>query len=369
VEIKMNVLKPKVAIAMSGGVDSSVAAALLLEQGYEVVGITMQLWPRAEEYERPGDTAACCSLSAVEDARRVAAHLGISHYLLNLRDIFEAEVIDNFCCEYVHGRTPNPCIRCNQKIKFEALLRRVEEIDADYLATGHYARLEFDRTRARYIIRRGLDERKDQSYFLYAMTQKQIARTLMPLGGLTKERTRELAAYYGLPVATKAESQEICFIPDNDYAAFVAQRDPAAVMPGDIVDTAGRVLGRHQGIIRYTVGQRRGLGIASDRPLYVVDIDAGNNRVVIGPEEELFRHCLTVTEINWVALSDLENRREAEVALRYRMQAAPAVIEPSEGRQVAITFAEPQRAVTPGQSAVFYHGDTVLGGGIIVKSF
>ncbi len=242
-------------------------------------------------------------------------------------------------------------------------------MDADYLATGHYARLEFDRARARYIIRRGLDERKDQSYFLYAMTQEQIARTLMPLGGLTKERTRELAAYYGLPVATKAESQEICFIPDNDYAAFVAQRNPAAAMPGDIVDTAGRVLGQHRGIVCYTVGQRRGLGIASGGPFYVVDIDAENNRVIIGSEEELFRCRLTVTDINWVALPGLENCREAEVSLRYRMQPALAVIELVEGGQVLVTFAQPQRAVTPGQSAVFYHGDTVLGGGIIVRSF
>jgi len=364
----MSAPKPRVAIAMSGGVDSSVAAALLLEQGYEVIGVTMQLWPRAEEYERPGDTAACCSLSAVEDARRVAARLGIPHYLLNFRDIFAAEVIGNFCCEYGQGRTPNPCIRCNQKVKFEALLRRSEEIGADYLATGHYARLEFDHARSRHVIRRGLDERKDQSYFLYAMTQEQLARTLMPLGGLTKERTRELAAYYGLPVASKAESQEICFVPDNDYAAFVAQRNPAAVISGDIVDTAGKILGRHRGIIHYTVGQRRGLGIASDRPLYVVDIDAESNRVVIGYEEELFRHRLTVAEMNWVALPGLDDRREAEVALRYRMQAAPAVIQPVEGGRVLVTFDQPQRAVTPGQSAVFYHGDTVLGGGIIERS-
>lgn len=361
----MSAPKSRVAVAMSGGVDSSVAAALLLEQGYEVIGVTMQLWPRAEEYERPGDTAGCCSLAAVEDARRVAARLGIPHYLLNFRDIFAAEVIDNFCCEYARGRTPNPCIRCNQKVKFEALLRRAEEIGADYLATGHYARLEFDRARARYVIRRGLDERKDQSYFLYAMTQAQLARTLMPLGGLTKERTRELAAYYSLPVASKAESQEICFVPDNDYAAFVAQRNPAAVVPGDIVDVTGRVLGRHRGIIHYTVGQRRGLGIASDRPLYVVDIDAEGNRVVVGYEEELFRHHLTVSEINWVALPGLEDSHAAEVALRYRMQAATAVIEPAEDGRVLVTFDQPQRAVTPGQSAVFYHGDTVLGGGII----
>lgn len=364
----MSSVRPRAVAAMSGGVDSSVAAALLLEEGYDVIGVTMQLWPRAEAYDRPQDIAGCCSLEAVEDARRVAGRLGIPHYVVNFRQAFATEVIDNFCCEYGRGRTPNPCIRCNQKIKFDALWRRARELEADYLATGHYARLSYDRVRARHIIRRGLDDRKDQSYFLYPMTQEQLSRTLMPLGGLTKERTRELAAGYGLPTAAKAESQEICFVPDNDYASFVAHRNPAVALPGDIVDSSGRVLGRHEGIIRYTVGQRRGLGIAAEHPLYVTAIEPEANRVVVGPEEELFRRRLLVTDLNWVALPRLERGRQARVAIRYRMQAAPARLEPDEQGRVMVTFAQPQRAVTPGQSAVFYSGDTVLGGGLIERS-
>ncbi|HHY47042.1 MAG TPA: tRNA 2-thiouridine(34) synthase MnmA [Firmicutes bacterium] len=368
---------------MSGGVDSSLAAALLVKQGYEVIGVTMQIWPAGETSTEAGE--GCCSLGAVEDARRVASHLGIPFYVLNFREEFERDVIEYFICEYGRGRTPNPCIRCNNRIKFGLFLSRARELGAHYIATGHYARIRYDWVRERYILRKARDERKDQTYVLYGLTQEQLAATLMPLGDFTKETTRRLAREFGLKrVAGKPESQEICFIPDNDYREFLRRRSPDAARPGPIVDRDGRVLGTHRGIGFYTIGQRKGLGIAAGEPLYVIDIDPERNAVVVGRKPEALSQGLIAEDVNWVAVDGLSRPARAQVKIRHQARAVPATLHPAEvagtaqglqdrgpGRPgvlapaVRVIFDEPQHAVTPGQSAVFYDGDIVLGGGII----
>ncbi|MBO2519589.1 MULTISPECIES: tRNA 2-thiouridine(34) synthase MnmA [Limnochorda] len=354
----------RVLAAMSGGVDSSVAAALLLEQGYEVIGVTMQLWPKDLPIHHDG---GCCSLSAVEDARRVARILGIPYYVLNFQDLFTREVIDPFTREYLRGRTPNPCIWCNDRVKFGALLEKARELDAQYVATGHYAQVAYDPQRGRYLLKKAVDGAKDQTYALYGLTQVQLAHVLFPLGGYTKEEVRAMARERGLPVASKGESQDICFIPDRDLKGFLERRAPGAARPGPIVNRKGERLGTHQGAIRYTVGQRKGLGIAAGEPLYVLEVDAARNRLVVGTREELYGHALEVEALNWVAVPGLEGPVEAQAKIRYRAPEAPVLIEPLTADRARVRFREPQRAITPGQAIVFYQEDRVLGGGVIAR--
>lgn len=354
----------KVVIAMSGGVDSSVAAAILVQEGYDVVGVTMQVWPTTSAAE-DRFSRTCCSLSAVEDARRVAARLGIPHYVLNFRDVFQEMVIDNFIEEYRRGRTPNPCLRCNRFVKFEALLEKARALGADYVATGHYARIVYDDARRRWLLKKGLDHSKDQSYALYGMTQYQLAHTLMPLGNMAKDETRRMAAELGLSVADKPDSQEICFVEERKYRDFLQKVAPEVVRPGPIVDTAGNILGEHSGIAFYTVGQRRGLGIAAGEPLYVVRIDAAENTVVVGRENELYARGLLASDVNLVAMEELRDTIAVTAKIRYNMQESPALLAPSGEKQVRVTFEHPQRAITPGQAVVCYDGDDVVAGGTI----
>lgn len=351
-----------VVVAMSGGVDSSVAAALLKEQGYQVVGVTMQVWPEDQNRLVEG---GCCGQTAVDDARRVADLLGIPFYVMNFRDLFEEKVIDNFIGEYRRGRTPNPCIACNRWIKFSGLLQKARALGADFVATGHYAQIRKDDRTGRYLVYRAKDRRKDQTYVLYSFTQEQLAHTLLPLGGFTKKEVRRLAEALKLPVAEKAESQEICFIPDNDYRRFLCERTGQEFSPGPFLSTRGEILGTHRGIPYYTIGQRRGLGIAAGRPLYVVDIDRKRNAVILGEEQELYRSGLLAAETNFIPFDRLAGPLRAEVKIRYAATPAPAVIIPRSGDQVEVRFDRPQRAITPGQSAVFYQDDLLVGGGII----
>jgi tRNA-specific 2-thiouridylase len=339
----------KVVVAMSGGVDSSVAAALLKEQGHDVVGITMRVWPSAKT-------------GGIRDAGRVAAFLGIPHHVLDLQGQFE-EVVDYFCQEYLKGCTPNPCVYCNRTIKFGALWARARALGASRLATGHYARSERDLASGRYILRRGLDRSKDQSYVLWGLGQDQLGIALFPLGGLRKVETRGIARKVGLPVAEKGESQEICFI-QGDYGAFIKDRSPHGLRPGPIMDQEGNVLGTHKGIHLYTIGQRRGLGVSLGKPLYVVEIDLARNAVVLGPAGALEARGLVARPVNFVSIAGLAGPTVATVQVRYRAAAVEATLYP-EGEGVRVLFSQPERAVTPGQSAVFYQGDLVLGGGVI----
>jgi len=357
--------RERVAVAMSGGVDSSVAAALLVEQGYEVVGLTMQIWPREEGSEAGAGLRACCGLEPVEDARGVARTIGIRHYVVNLREAFQRLVIVPFCDEYLRGRTPNPCIMCNTRIKFGALLRRAEQIGARYLATGHYARVGWDQERGRWVVWRAMDRSKDQSYTLYDLKQEHLAKALFPLGEMRKTETRARARQLGLSVAAKPDSQQICFVTEGSYGEYVERQRPGAAKPGPIVDREGRQIGRHRGIPFYTIGQRHGLRVAHGKPLYVAAIDAASNRIVVGEEPDLLARGLVMGGVNWLSVSGVpQGGGRFRVKVRY---GAPLVASAArrEGEKVRLRFSRPQRAVAPGQAAVCYEGEAVAFGGVI----
>ncbi len=353
----------RVVVAMSGGVDSSVAAALLVEQGYEVIGMMLRLW--ADPTVGEGAENRCCSLEAVDDARRVAARLDIPFYLVNAEDEFKSRVVDFFIREYAAGRTPNPCLNCNRHVRWQFLLNRALTLDATHLATGHYARVEWNAASGQYLLRKAIDPQKDQSYVLHVLGQHELAHALFPLGGYTKSEVRQMARERGLPVAEKAESQELCFLADNDYRRFLRTYASDALTPGAILDTGGRVQGQHQGLPLYTIGQRKGLGIAVGEPRYVVQLDGERNALIVGPEQALERRTLTARNVNWMAGAAPPEPIRVEVKIRYRAVPAAAVVTPLPGGRTQVEFDMPQRAVTPGQAAVFYRGDVCLGGGII----
>jgi len=351
----------RVIVAMSGGVDSAVAAGLLARQGYEVVGVTMRLWaqedPLASRYHR-----RCCSVEDIDDARAAADALGIPHYVLNMEREFGARVVDYFVDEYRRGRTPNPCLPCNEHVKFRSLLERAVALDADYLATGHYARIE--RSDGKYRLLRALDGEKDQSYVLYMLGQQELSRLLFPIGGYRKEEVRALAVEMGLPVAGKPDSADICFLPTEDYRDFIAQRVPQS--EGDILDSAGRVVGRHRGVAGFTIGQRRGLGVALGERRFVTAIDPQRNVITVGSEDELLSGTLTADSLRWVAGVPPADEFECDVKIRYRTPSHKAAVRLTE-QGAEVRFYKPQRAVAAGQAAVFYRSDEVLGGGIIAS--
>jgi tRNA-uridine 2-sulfurtransferase len=356
-----------VVVAMSGGVDSSVAAAMLVEQGYDVIGITLKTY----RYEDVGGNAAndtsCCSLDGINDARAVAALLGIPHYVLDFSDRFGREIIDNFVAEYLDGRTPNPCVRCNRTIKWAELLLKADALGAQGIATGHYAQLRRDSGSGRVIVSRGVDHGKDQSYALWSVSQGSLARTLLPLGGLTKPEVRDLAARYALPVAGKGESFEICFIPDNNYERFLKERVPGLEqqVDGGEVMMDGKVVGRHRGYPFYTIGQRKGIGVATGDVVYVIGVDKQANRITIGRNEELLRRSLVAESVNPGKYADAGSGRRVRAHIRYKDEGADALVNTLPDGTVRIDFDEPRRAITPGQSVVWYEGDDVVGGGVI----
>lgn len=356
--------KGKVVVGMSGGVDSSVAAWLLKEQGYDVIGVTMQIW-QDEENEVQEENGGCCGLSAVDDARRVASSIGIPYYVMNFKQEFQKNVIDYFTKEYLNGRTPNPCIACNRYVKWEALLQRSLSIGADYIATGHYARID-KLPNGRYAIRRSATLAKDQTYALYNLTQEQLEHTLMPVGNYSKDQIREMAEKIGLQVANKPDSQDICFVPDGDYASFIEEEAAVKIPEGNFVDLDGRVLGRHKGITHYTVGQRKGLGLSLGHPAFVLEIRPETNEIVIGSNEDSMSYTLRANQLNFMSIEDLTGEMRVWTKIRYNHKGAWCTIRKSGKDEVTCTFEEPQRAITPGQAVVFYDGEYVVGGGTIL---
>lgn len=357
---------------MSGGVDSSVAAALLKDQGYRVIGLTMHLWDYSGVGGNVFHESSCCSVETMNDARSVCVALGIPHYVIDVRDEFERDVISNFGDEYLRGRTPNPCVLCNSKIKWQALLSKAVELECDYFSTGHYARVQYNEATGRYLLRRGADAAKDQAYALWGLTQAQLRRTIFPLGEMTKTEVRQYAAGLNLKTKNKQESQEICFVPDNNYARFLTEKYPqqvAAIGLGEIVDVHGDVKGSHRGYPFYTIGQRKGLGIALGRPVYVTRIEAGSNRIVIGDKEHLNSAGLIAGRANWIAIETLTRPMHVEAQIRYNDPGKNATIVPQEDGRVKVNFDTFHSAVTPGQSVVFFQDDVVIGGGIIESSF
>lgn len=355
--------KKKVVVGMSGGVDSSVAAYLLKKQGYEVIGVTMQIW-QDEDLCTKEENGGCCGLSAVEDARRVAVELDIPYYVMNFKQEFEKNVIQYFISEYLKGRTPNPCIACNRYVKWEALLKRSLSIGADYIATGHYAQIE-RLPNGRYALKKSATAAKDQTYALYNLTQEQLSHTLMPVGAFTKEEIRKTAENIGLLVAGKPDSQEICFIPDHDYARFIKENSGQKIERGNFVNTAGEVLGIHKGITHYTVGQRKGLNLSLGKPVFVLEIRPETNEVVIGGADEVFSDRLLADQLNFMSIETLEDEMQVTAKIRYNHKGAPCTIRRTGPDTVECLFEEPQRAITPGQAVVFYDGAYVAGGGTI----
>ncbi|MDU3396670.1 MAG: tRNA 2-thiouridine(34) synthase MnmA [Clostridiales bacterium] len=358
-------MRKRVVVGMSGGVDSSVAAWLLKEQGYDVIGVTMQIWQDKESEVQEAE-GGCCGLSAVDDARRVAMDLGIPYYVMNFKEEFREHVMDYFAEEYTHGRTPNPCIACNRFVKWESLLQRSLGLGADYIATGHYAQIE-KLPGGRYGLKTSVTAAKDQTYALYNLTQEQLSHTLMPVGGYHKEEIRSIADRIGLQVAGKPDSQEICFIPDHDYAGFIEEYTGERLPQGNFVDLQGNILGRHKGISHYTIGQRKGLNLSMGRPVFVVDIRPETNEVVIGESEDVFTNVLCCSKLNWIAIEGLEGKSvEVMAKIRYSHRGAPCTIRQVGEDLVECTFHEPVRAATPGQAVVFYDGPYVVGGGTII---
>ncbi len=380
-----------IAVAMSGGVDSSAAAALLKSQGHELVGFSMQLWNQRRINVGPDGEplpSRCCSLDDLYDARVVANKLGFPFYVVNMEDDFERDVVRPFVNNYLNGLTPSPCVQCNSYLKFDKLVELAKTADANKVATGHYARVTWDDTRERWLLLRAVNRPKDQSYFLFELTQEQLSYAFFPLGEMTKQEVRDLAEAAGLPTAQKPESQEICFVPDGNYAQFIERYldedkqgrkalpvlnnyqptalDATKIAPGEIVTTAGEVIGQHNGIHRYTVGQRKGLGISAPEPIYVVQVDAQQNRVVVGSSDDLLKSTMTVNRVNWIPFDRLREPLHVSVKIRSRAEEAGATLTAQGDGSVLVAFDEPQRAVTPGQAAVFYDGDIVVGGGWIV---
>ena len=357
-------MKKKVVVGLSGGVDSSVAAWLLKEQGYDVIGVTMQIWQDEPELIQE-ENGGCCGLSAVDDARRVAQILDIPYYVMNFKKEFKANVMDYFVDEYLHGRTPNPCIACNRYVKWESLLQRSLAIGADYIATGHYARIE-QLPNGRYAIRNSVTAAKDQTYALYNLTQEQLKRTLMPVGDYSKDQIRAMAEKIGLPTAHKKDSQEICFVDDNDYAGFIDEYGQGKVPEGNFVDKDGKVLGRHKGITRYTIGQRKGLGLSLGYQAFVLEIRPDTNEVVIGTNEDLMTTRVRANKLNFMTVEDLEGEMRVFAKIRYNHKGDWCTVRKTGEDEIECIFETPQRAVTPGQALVLYDGDYVLGGGTIL---